>query len=52
MEVRIQGSGKVRTTAHETLRVDLEGSSDVIYRGEPTILRKTRGRSAVRPDVE
>ncbi len=53
VQVCIKGSGKVRTTAHETLLVDLEGSCDVIYRGEPkTILRKTRGRSAVRPDVE
>ena len=48
VRVRLKGSGEVRTSVAEQLDVDVMGSGDVFYRGDPKLSKRTAGRGRVR----
>lgn len=47
-DVRINGSGDVRLTVHETLKARIVGPGDIRYRGNPEVESSITGSGAVR----
>ncbi len=48
--LRINGSGSAKVRANERLTVEINGSGDVAYIGQPTVLRTGQGSGAISHD--
>ncbi|MBI3133461.1 MAG: DUF2807 domain-containing protein [Bacteroidetes bacterium] len=48
-DIHISGSGKAQVWAISTLKADISGSGDVIYKGNPVITASASGSGEVRP---
>ena len=44
----ITGSGDIKTYPKEELSIDISGSGDILYRGDPTVTQKVSGRGKIK----
>jgi hypothetical protein len=49
VSIRVSGSGECEVFAIETLEVDISGSGDVIYKGNPVIDQRISGSGSIKP---